>query len=345
MGRIEKTDSARVTRQRADWSDLRVFYAVAETGSFSEAAVQLGMTQPTVSGRIRDLEIRLGVRLFNRSPHRLRLTEAGEKIHDHVVTMERSAAAVEHLVADEDKRDEGRVIIAAPDGLATYLLMPELPRFFREHPDINLAFDCGLWTDSEVGGSIDVSLQFDEVTNQDVVATPIGFYHYCLYSSRSYLDLYGTPTSLPQVAELRYLHHVAQTRQRENWAVKSAAFQGLANQGLATNSSSALIEAVRHGAGIAALPTVASVFAPELVMLDLPPLARLELRMCVHRDVAGAARIQRVTDWLKGVFDAKTKPWFRAEFINPSEFGPAEPALQPALQPAPKPAIVRARAG
>lgn len=332
MGRIDKTESAKIMRQRADWSDLRVFYAVAETGSFSEAANQLGLTQPTVSARIRDLETRLSVRLFNRSPHKLTLTEAGEEIRDHVVTMERSASAVERLAADRDKRDEGRVVVAAPDGLATYLLMPELARFFRESPDISLGVDCGLWCDSEVGTNVDISLQFDTVSNPDIVTTPIAYYHYCLYSSQNYLDLYGTPTSLPAVADRRYLHHVAQTRQRDNWAIKSAAFQGLANIGLATNSSSAVIEAVRHGAGIAALPTVASVFAPELVMLDLPPMARLELRLCIHRDLAGAARIQRVTQWLREVFDAKTKPWFRAEFVHPSEFVPAKPQVVRAVR-------------
>jgi DNA-binding transcriptional LysR family regulator len=340
MGRIEKSEQPKIMRQRADWSDLRVFYAVAQTGSFSEAATQLGLTQPTVSTRVRDLEARLGVRLFSRSGQRLSLTEAGEKICDHVVTMERSAAAVERLVAGEDKKDEGRVIVAAPDGLASYILMPELARFFREHPDISMGVDCGLWTDAEVGASIDVSLQFDEVNNQDVVSTPLAYYHYCLYSSQSYLDLYGVPTSLGAVAERRYLHHVAQTRQQDNWAIKLGALQGLATVGMATNSSSAIVESVRHGAGIALLPTAVSSFAPELVMLDLPPLARLELRMCVHRDLVGAARIRRVTDWLREVFDTKTKPWFRAEFVHPSAFPRAEAAAAP--EPVRQPRAARA---
>ena len=338
MPGIEKSETAKIARQRADWSDLRLFYAVAETGSFSEAAAQLGMTQPTVSIRVRDLEARLGVRLFNRTPHRLILTEAGEKIHDYVVTMERSAAAVERLIANEDDRDEGRVIVAAPDGLATYLLVPELPRFFREHPDISIGIDCGLWTDDEVGAGVDISLQFDEVTNQDVVTTPLGYYHYCLYSSQAYLDLYGVPNSLAAVAERRYLHHVAHTRQQDNWAVKLEALQGLASVGMATNSSSALIEGVRSGAGIALLPTAVASFAPELVMLDLPPLARLELRMCVHRDLVNAARIRRVTNWLKDVFDPKKKPWFRAEFVHPSEFFPSQAVETPKV-------ARRARAG
>jgi DNA-binding transcriptional LysR family regulator len=146
------------------------------------------------------------------------------------------------------------------------------------------------------------------------------------------------PTSLAGVAERRYLHHVAHTRQPENWNIKYAPFQGLANIGMATNSSSALIEAVRSGAGVAALPTAVASFAPELVMLELPPFARLELRMCVHRDLIGTARIRRVMDWLRGLFDPKANPWFRAEFVHPSEFFPAKAPEKPAV-------VRRARAG
>ena len=111
MGRIEKTEQPKIMRQRADWSDLRVFYAVAQTGSFSEAAAQLGLTQPTVSTRVRDLETRLGVRLFNRSGQRLSLTEAGEKICDHVVTMERSdGSRVTARIFTDDHVAAGEVV-------------------------------------------------------------------------------------------------------------------------------------------------------------------------------------------------------------------------------------------
>jgi len=44
--------------------------------------------------------------------------------------------------------------------------------------------------------------------------------------------------------------------------------------------------------------------------------------MVHHRDIGRSARVRRVIDWLKDVFDQRTKPWFRAEFVHPREFGP-----------------------
>ena len=60
-------------------------------------------------------------------------------------------------------------------------------------------------------------------------------------------------------------------------------------------------------------------------MLDLPPVAHARLWVCHHRDIAKSARVARVMDWLKDVFDPRDQPWYRAEFIHPSEFGLSQP--------------------
>lgn len=335
MKGIGKTTPLESMRLKADWGDLHIFWAVAEAGSFTEAANRLGLTQPTISSRVRDLETRLGVQLFHRAPHRVTLTEAGQAIHDHVTTMRRSAEAVERLALNKDHREEGRVIIAAPDGLATYVLMPEVADFIDANPKISLELDCGLWSDShQPVQRTDIALQFEPVTNPDVIATPVGYYHYCLFASRRYLDLRGTPTTIQEAAAHRFVHHFAYSRQPENWQVQTASLQGLLNVSIGTNCSPAIVEAVRCGVGIGPLPSVVATLAPDLVMLDIPPLARLELRLCVHRDLADAKRIRLVTDWLKSVFDPRTKPWFRAEFVHPSSFPQAGGAGGASVVPA-----------
>lgn len=320
MAGIGKTTIAESLRLKADWGDLHIFWAVAEVGSFSEAAARLGVTQPTASARMRELEGRLGVQLFHRAPHRVTLTEAGRAIHDHVKTMRRSAEAVERLALNRDLREEGRVTLAAPDGLAAYVLVPEMVDFIDANPKISLEINCGLWTDHSSLQCTDIALQFDPVTNPDVIAVPLGFYHYCLFASRRYLDLRGTPKTVQEAAAHRFVHHTAYSRQPENWQAQTAALKGLYHVSVATDSSPTVVEAVRRGVGIGALPSVVASFAPELVMLDMPPLARLELRMCFHRDLADTKRIRLVIDWLKTVFDQRTRPWFRAEFVHPSEF-------------------------
>ncbi len=122
------------------------------------------------------------------------------------------------------------------------------------------------------------------------------------------------------MASHRLLHHSALTRQPENWAPKTAAFVELAKVSLLTNSSPTVLAAVRAGAGICAMSTAILAQCPELVMLDIPPLARIQLWLCHHRDLGGGARTKRVISWLKEVFDPLSHPWYRAEYVDPQEF-------------------------
>lgn len=320
----ESPTSVLIGRQRIDWSDLRVFLAVAETGSFSGAAKALGLTQPTVSRRLDELETRLNAQLVVRGMQGVALTEAGELIRDHVITMERSAQAIERLALSRDKRDEGRVRLSAPDGLAAFWLAPRLAEFQRENPKIAISLDAGLWPSIELGGESDISLQFEESKHVDRVVTRLATYHYALFASPEYVSLYGTPRTMAEVADHRVIHHVAQRHQPETWHPKAAALQTLWSSQIETNSSTAVVFAVRAGAGIAALPTMALSFAPELVMLGDQPLAKLTLWLVHHSDAAKTERLRRVIDWLRQIFDNRTNPWYREEYVPPSEFPPAD---------------------
>jgi DNA-binding transcriptional LysR family regulator len=316
----ENVLTADLRRQRADWSDLRIFWAVVEAGGFAAAGRALGIGQPTVTRRVEDLESRLNTKLLIRSPAGISMTEAGALIHDHVQTMERCAAQIEHLALNKDRREEGRVTLSAPDGVGSLLLAPAVADFARMNPRIGLSLDCGMWPDNPVSGDNDISLTFDRPDNPDMICTRLASFHYGLFAARGYLDLYGTPRTLAEAAGHRAVIHSAYGREKESWGQKTSALRDLAVINIETNSSSALLNAVKAGAGIAPMPTYVAVLEPELVMLDFPPLAKPTLWMCHHRDIARAARIQRVADWLIALFDQREKPWYRAEFIPPSEF-------------------------
>jgi DNA-binding transcriptional LysR family regulator len=312
-----------VSRQKADWSDLRIFWAVAEAGSFGAAGRALGVSQPTVTRRMDDLESRLGVQLLIRGPAGISLTEPGRLILDQVLTMERSAEAIERMVLNHDRRPEGRIGIGAPDGVGGLVLAPALPAFLRANPKISISLDCGFWSDRPPAGHTDLFVQFDNAGGDpDMISTPLAHYHYALFAAPGYLELYGEPKTLQEVAAHRLVHHSAMTRQPETWAPKTEAFQRLADYSLLTNSSTVTLNAVRAGAGISAMPTMVLTLAPELVMLDIPPMAHPQLWVCHHRDIARSARVRLVVDWLKELFDPRTQPWYRAEFVHPAEFGP-----------------------
>jgi DNA-binding transcriptional LysR family regulator len=117
------------------------------------------------------------------------------------------------------------------------------------------------------------------------------------------------------------------------WGERAIAFQTLTKKRIETNSSAVVVQAVKHGAGIAGLPTAILSVEPELVMLDLEPLPAAKLWLVHHRDIGNSARIQAVIGWLKAVFDPATAPWYRREFIHPRDFErtPGIP-MQPAAE-------------
>ena len=321
MTAIQKsTLAAAPARQKADWDDLRVFYYVVKTGSLTAAAAMLGLSQPTVTRRLDELEVRLGAQLLIRGPGRAAMTEAGEAVYDRVLTMERSAAAIERLIVDQDRRPEGRVGLSAPDGVASYFLAPRVSEFQRENPKILLSLNSGLWPDAPLRAMTDISLQFTEDHSSDMIVAEVATIHYVMVASRQYLDLYGEPRSLADIALTRYVHHSAQKHQPGTWDSKTASVLELIDPSLETNSSAAMLMAIKYGGGAGPLPTAVLRLEPDLVVLDAPPVASPKLWMTYHLDVARSARIRRVTEWIKSVFDPRSNPWFRTEFVHPSEF-------------------------
>ena len=256
-------------RRRADWSNLRVFLAVAETGGINAAARVLNVNPSTVTRAVEELERQLNVTLFLRGPKGAVLTGAGEAALQRVRTMDNLAGALELEVGDSETLPEGRVRLTAPDGLAAYFITPHLTEFLRAYPGIDLCIDCGLWPDRPLDGEADLSLTFSEPTQPDALAQTIAHVHYALFASREYISLYGAPATIEEVLPHPYLHHSAQTHQRELWGPKVEAWQTLTHRRIETNSSAVVVQAAINGVGIAACPTAIASVAPDLQMLDV----------------------------------------------------------------------------
>ena len=306
-------------RTRADWEDIRAFVAAAKAGSFGAGARQLRLTQPTMTRRIDDLEARLGVRLFDRGLRGVTLTRAGELVYDRALSMHRASVDIERLTLGDAATEAGDVSISVPEGVGGYYIAPDLADFLRENPLIRIALDCGFYPQSPVDRHVDLSISVGEAPSEaDIVATPLATLHYSLFASREYLETYGAPTRLDAAAGHRFVSHVAQNP--EGTGTKTEAFFALTGPALAVNSSTAMLHALERGAGIGVMPTAILAVAPNLVMLDVPPLAASTLGISHHRDALKSPRVARVAAWLASLFDARAKPWFRPEFVHPSEF-------------------------
>jgi DNA-binding transcriptional LysR family regulator len=122
-----------------DTRQLQAFCAVVEKKSFSQAAEQLGVTQPAVSLQVRALEQRLGQSLLDRSGRRVEPTEAGRRLYRSAQRM----LALEEQLLDEVSADDGRLTgtlaIGASTGPGAHLVPLLLCEFQREHPDLHVA--------------------------------------------------------------------------------------------------------------------------------------------------------------------------------------------------------------
>jgi DNA-binding transcriptional LysR family regulator len=123
-----------------DTRQLAAFCAVVERASFSQAAEQLGVTQPAVSLQIRSLEKRLGTQLLDRSGRRVEPTEAGNRLYR---SAQRLLAMEEQLLADLGDEAEGalagRLEIGASTGPGGTVLPVVLAEFQQLHPGVHVA--------------------------------------------------------------------------------------------------------------------------------------------------------------------------------------------------------------
>jgi DNA-binding transcriptional LysR family regulator len=145
-----------------DTRQLQAFCAVVEKKSFSQAAEQLGVTQPAVSLQVRALEQRLGQSLLDRSGRRVEPTEAGRRLYRSAQRM----LALEEQLLDEVGADDGRLTgtlaIGASTGPGAHLVPLLLCDFQREHPDLHVALS--IWdTQTVIDRVVDRQLELGVV--------------------------------------------------------------------------------------------------------------------------------------------------------------------------------------
>lgn len=119
-------------------SQLQILIATSETGSFSEAALSLGMSQSAVSHAISTLEESLGVVLFSRGRHGAKLSPVGQRILSHAQTMMRAATEIEKEANLAKGVEEGQVRVATFRSLATHILPRAIAQLHQRFPGITL---------------------------------------------------------------------------------------------------------------------------------------------------------------------------------------------------------------
>jgi DNA-binding transcriptional LysR family regulator len=149
-----------------DLNDLRLFAAVVSNGGISAASRALGAPKSRISRRVAALEVDLGVRLFERSTRRFRVTEVGRDIYQHARAALSEADAIDEAVTRLKVEPQGLVRISCPLG-AERRLGDSLPEFLAEHPQLRLQFVVTNGRVDLIEEGIDVAVHWGDEVDAD----------------------------------------------------------------------------------------------------------------------------------------------------------------------------------
>jgi DNA-binding transcriptional LysR family regulator len=119
-----------------EWSDLKIFLAVAREGTLGAAARKLGQSQPTMGRRLRALEQSVGQALFQRTGDGFVLTDEGSAVLGHAERIEEEALALQRQLAGQDQQLDGMLRISASDWFGATMLTPVLAAFAIAQPRV-----------------------------------------------------------------------------------------------------------------------------------------------------------------------------------------------------------------
>lgn len=179
---------------------MTAFVRVVETGSFSGAARQLGVGQPAISKTIAQLEDRLQVRLLVRSTHGLTPTDAGLRFYERAKTAILEADEAELEARGAGAGLTGQLRVSAATTFARLLVMPRLPEFLAQHPELEIDIVLDDRVIDLVSEGIDVSLRMGQLSDSSAVARRLAQGRRSVIATPAYLERAGIPTVPAELA-------------------------------------------------------------------------------------------------------------------------------------------------
>ena len=187
-------------KKHLDWDGYRFLLGVVDHGGLIKASQALGVSQPTVGRKIKQLEDQLETRIFDRKPEGYCLTEEGHRVVAGAEAMARHAKAIEQDFSGCDKRLEGCVAVTLTETMAQSILLPELPAFRSEYPEIELQLQTCIEKLDLNRQESHVAIRIGDPGSDTLYGNVVGQMSYGLYGARSYLDRYGRPDSVEMLA-------------------------------------------------------------------------------------------------------------------------------------------------
>ena len=293
-----------------DWDKLKIFHAVAQAGSFTEASGTLNLSQSAISRQIQSLELTLKTSLFERHARGLSLTEDGEILFKTANEVIIHLKAVETSLMEKKDKPSGKLIVTTVVGFGSIWLTPRIKEFMDKYPEMEVEV---IVTDKELDLSTreaDVAIWMRQPTQLSYIQKKLIDINYHIYGSPKYLEENGYPNTIKDLDKHKFIVYGKGTPSplsQTDWILKVGKKDSTKRKSvMRVNNIYSLLLAVESGVGLAALPDYMVQEKSSLVKV-LPNIdgPKYEAHFVYPQSLKNVARIKSFRDF---IFD-KVNEW------------------------------------
>lgn len=235
---------------------VALFIRIVESGSFSKAAAEFGITQPTATKAVAAMETRLGARLLHRTTRGVTPTEVGALYYDKCKAIAHEIEAADNLASLMQSGVGGTLRVSTSVAFGRRVMVPLALKYMQEHPQVvvDLSFEDRYVNLVEQG--IDLSVRMGRMADSSLGARWLGTNPWVMVAAPAYLEARGTPRQTAELAAHACLVY-SSVQGDDRWTLTSpqGEEQSVPVKGpLRSNNLSAVLSAARAGFGLAILP-------------------------------------------------------------------------------------------
>ena len=261
-------------------ASMQAFINVVESGSFSESARRLGLSQPSVSRQVNALESQLGVRLLQRTTRSLSLTEAGQVYYEKAKHIQRAVTEASQAISGFKDSPSGLLRISVPHTWAEAKIVPHLGEFLSLYPEIKLDIQCNDHIQDMVEDRLDLVIRVGRANDSSYIAIPFSKVKIILCASPEYFEQKGLPKT---IADLNNHNFITYDKFNKLVLSKEGDQQEIPMRGpLSMNTVAGIISAAKQGIGLIAVPDL-------LLNKDLKKHLLIQIMPDYHIDIKGLA--------------------------------------------------------
>ncbi|SHG87834.1 DNA-binding transcriptional regulator, LysR family [Cognatiyoonia sediminum] len=295
-----------------DWNQARAFWATAETGSLSEAARSLGLTQPTLGRQVSALEDDLDVVLFERIGKRLVLTPTGQDLLTHMRRMGDAAQQVELSASGRNKEVAGDVCVSVTDIFAQ-LVMPAIVAELRlRAPQVRILVQASNSLSDLQRRQADIAIRHVPPTQPELITRKVRDGQGKLYASQRYIAEKGPFWTLDDLGRADF---IGSGNEEEMLSALKAMGVPVTSDNICVISDSGIggWEMARASLGIMPMLEELAVAWPEMqIIVPDAPVYPVPYYLTTHRELHSSRRIRLVFDLLAELLSQPDLPIFKS---------------------------------